>query len=84
MDVAQRPLARAELRRFADRLTPEALLDVQSRAYRSAGLAYMRFGADELFERMLADQGLLMLPLVRHGDRLAAGIDEAAWRGMLI
>ena len=40
----------------------------------------MRFESDELFERLLADQQLLALPLVRAGDRLAVGTDEAAWR----
>jgi arsenate reductase len=83
VDLDQRPMARAELRRFADRLSPSALLDMQSRAYRSQGLAYMRFESDGLFERLLEEQQLLTLPLVRAGDRLAVGVDEPAWRAML-
>jgi hypothetical protein len=37
----------------------------------------------ELGERLLADQRLLRLPLVRVGNRFAAGKDEAAWKVML-
>jgi arsenate reductase len=83
VDLGQRPISRGELRRFADRLSPSALLDVRSRAYRSQGLEYMRFESDGLFERLLDEQQLLMLPLVRAGERLAVGADEVAWRAML-
>jgi arsenate reductase len=83
VDLAQRPIARGELRRFAQRFTPQALLDSEARAYRAAGLAYMSFDNEELFERLLADQQLLVLPLVRAGDRLAVGADPLAWRQLL-
>ncbi len=83
VDLGQRPIARAELRRFAERFSASALLDVESRAYLATGLGYMRFESDELFERLLAEQQLLILPLVRAGERLAVGVDESAWRSML-
>jgi arsenate reductase-like glutaredoxin family protein len=35
----------------------------------------------EVVERLLADQRLLRLPLVRFGNELAAGRDEGAWKG---
>jgi arsenate reductase-like glutaredoxin family protein len=37
----------------------------------------------ELAERLLADQRLLRLPLVRVGNGLAAGRDEKAWNALL-
>lgn len=43
----------------------------------------MSFEPGELFERLLADQQLLRLPLVRAGDRLTIGPDESGWSGLL-
>ena len=34
----------------------------------------------ELVERLLADSSLLRLPLVRYGNDVAAGRDEATWK----
>ncbi|HET7676858.1 MAG TPA: ArsC/Spx/MgsR family protein [Candidatus Limnocylindrales bacterium] len=83
VDLAVRPPARGELRRFADRLGPGALLDPESRDYREQGLAWLRLEGDELFQRLLAAPGLLRLPLVRAGNGFAAGRDEAAWKALL-
>jgi arsenate reductase (glutaredoxin) len=83
VDVAARPPAPTELRRFVDRYGAETLLDKESRSYRAAGLAYMRLDDAEIVERLLADPGLLRLPLVRAGRNLAVGDEEAAWRGWL-
>jgi len=75
--------APAELRRFAARFGSEALLDRESRAYRDAGLMYLRMDAGEILERLLRDPRLLRLPLARAGDRLSVGPDEAAWTDWL-
>jgi arsenate reductase-like glutaredoxin family protein len=56
------------------------LLDEESRAYRDAGLGYLRMTDDEIVERLLRDPRLLRLPLVRHGAEVAIGRDEATWR----
>ncbi len=82
-DLHRRPIAPGELRRFVERLGARALLDEGSRAYREAGLGYMRSGDDEIVERLLADPRLLRLPLVRAGNQVAAGRDEAAWKRLL-
>lgn len=80
VDLTRKPIARGELRRFVDRLGARSLLDDASRAYRDGGLAYMRLDDSEIVERLLATPGLLRLPLVRFGNEVAAGRDEAAWR----
>jgi arsenate reductase-like glutaredoxin family protein len=80
VDVARRPPAPGELRRFSQRHGARALLDEEGRAYRDAGLAYLRLTDDEVLERVLADPRLLRLPLVRHGHEVSIGIDEEAWR----
>jgi arsenate reductase-like glutaredoxin family protein len=83
VDLAQRPIAPTELRRFGMQFGAASLLDRKSRAYRDAGLAYLRLDDDECFERALSNQALLQLPLVRAGQRLSIGLDEAAWRAWL-
>jgi len=59
------------------------LIDANSRAYRDGGLAYMSLGDDEACERLLANQMLLRLPLVRTGDRLSVGAAQQTWRAWL-
>ena len=83
VDVSVRPPAPTELRRFAQRLGPRALLDPDSRAYRDQGLAYLSMDEREVLERLLADPRLLRLPLVRAGDRFSAGAAETEWRAWL-
>lgn len=79
-DLRRRPLAQGELRRFVERLGAAALADTEGRAWRDAGLAYLRMEPDELISRLLADVRLLRLPLVRDGSRCSAGPAEAEWR----
>jgi len=83
VDVSRKPLAPTELRRFIDKLGARAVVDETSKAWRDAGLAYLRMDDFELAERLFNDQRLLNLPLVRIGNGLAAGRDEAAWKSML-
>lgn len=83
VDIAVRPPALTELRHFAERLGARALLDEAGPRYRELGLAYLRLDDAELLERLLADPGLLRLPLLRRGSAFAAGSDEAAWKALL-
>ena len=80
VDLTRKPIARGELRRFVDRLGARALLDETSRAWHDGGLAYLRMDDAEIVERLLATQDLLRLPLVRFGNEVAAGRDEATWK----
>jgi arsenate reductase-like glutaredoxin family protein len=68
------------MRRFVERLGARALADTDGKAWRDAGLGYLTMDDEELSARLLADQRLIRLPLVRGGNRFAAGRDEAAWK----
>jgi arsenate reductase-like glutaredoxin family protein len=81
-DLRKRPMAAGELRRFVERLGAPALADTEGKAWREAGLGYLRMDDGELADRLLADQRLLRLPLVRGASRFAAGKDEAAWKAL--
>jgi arsenate reductase-like glutaredoxin family protein len=83
VDLRRKPIAPGELRRFVDRLGARTLLDEGGRAYRDAGLGYLRMDDAEIVERLLADQRLLRLPLVRFGTEVSAGRAEATWKAWL-
>ena len=83
VDLSVKPIAPTELRRFTARVTAQAVLDENARAFHENGLAYMRLGDDEIFDRLLADQRLIRLPLVRVGNAVAVGVDEKAWKEVL-
>jgi arsenate reductase len=83
VDLHKQPIAPGELRRFVDRLGAPALLDPESRPYREQGLAFLTMDAAGITSRLLADIRLLRLPLVRHGEQVTAGKDEATWNAWL-
>lgn len=80
VDLTRKPIARGELRRFVERLGARALVDEGSKAWRDGGLGYLRMDDAELVERLLTNQALLRLPLVRFENEFFVGRDEAAWK----
>jgi arsenate reductase-like glutaredoxin family protein len=78
-DLRKRSIAAGELQRFVQRLGARALLDVEGRAFAEQGLAHMRLDDAEIVARLVADVRLLRLPLVRHGNEVTVGRDEATW-----
>lgn len=84
VDIAARPPAPTELRRFAQRLGSRALLDTEAKAFREQGLGYLAMDDGEVLERLLADPRLLRLPLVRAGDRFSVGPAADTWKAWLV
>src|ERR1035437_145106 len=84
VDLRRKPIALGELRRFVERLGASALLDTEGKAYKDLGLAYMRLDDDETVERLLANNNLISLPLVRFGNSFTAGPAQAIWKAWLI
>ena len=83
IDIRRKPIAAGELRRFIERLGARALADTESKAWRDAGLGYLSMTDDDLAGRLLANQQLLRIPLVRVDNQFAAGRDEAAWKSLM-
>jgi arsenate reductase-like glutaredoxin family protein len=83
VDLRRKPIAPGELRRFVERLGAAALMDTEGRQYKDLGLAYMRLDDDEIAARLLANNGLLRLPLVRFGNSFTAGPADAIWKAWL-
>lgn len=83
VDLAQRPMAPAELKRFVDRFGLTDLIDRDGKPYDAAGLKYMKLSDSEWIARIGRDPKLLRLPLIRSGNRLSIGPNEDAWKEML-
>lgn len=83
VDLRRKPMAAGELRRFVERLGARALADTESKAWRDAGLGYLSMSDADLADRLLRDQRLLNLPLVRVGNGFAAGRDAPAWKALV-
>jgi arsenate reductase len=83
VDLRRKPIAAGELRRFVERLGARALADTESKAWRDAGLGYLSMPDTDLADRLLRDQQLLNIPLVRIDNGFAAGRNEAAWKSLV-
>ena len=83
VDIGRKPMAAGELRRFVDRLGARALADTDGKTWRDAGLGYLSMTDADLAARLLNDQRLLKIPLVRVDNAFAAGKDEAAWKSLV-
>jgi arsenate reductase (glutaredoxin) len=79
VDLRRRPIAQAELRRFVEKLGAAACADTDGRAWRDAGLGYLRMTDAELAANLLTDVRLLRLPLVRNGSDVSTGRAEETW-----
>jgi len=83
VDLKQKPMSPAEIRRFIDKFGLRALCDTEGKAWTDVGLGYMKMSDSELMAKIERDPKLLRLPLVRAGSKLSAGQDEEAWKGMI-
>ena len=83
VDLKQKPMSPGEIGRFVKKFTLTTLLDKESKAYIEAGLAHMIISEAGWLTKIEANPMLLKLPLMRCGNHLAIGHDEAAWKAML-
>ena len=83
VDLTQKPLSPAEIKRFVDRFGLLGLLDTDGKAYADSGLKYLKISDAELLGKIEQQPKLLRLPLVRCGKQLSIGRDEKAWIQML-
>jgi arsenate reductase len=84
VNLKQKPMAPGEIKRFVDRFGLASLLDTGAKAYVETGLKYLKLSDAELLARLEREPGLLRLPLVRAANRLSIGLDEDAWKAMLV
>src|SRR5688572_6849258 len=76
VDLAERPAALGELRRFAQKFGVAALVDRDSRRFAELGLAPARYSDDRWLEKLVEEPMLLVMPLVRYQHQVTIGIAE--------
>ena len=81
VDLAERPASKGELRRFAERFGPAAVIDREGARFKALGLRVAGDSPQRLLERALAEPRLLRTPLVRHGGKVTIGHAPEEWRG---
>ncbi len=80
VDLTQRAASAGELRRFAQKLGVNALVDRESMRFRELGLHAAAHSEARWLERLAEEPLLLRQPLVRWQNRLTVGDGEAECR----
>jgi arsenate reductase (glutaredoxin) len=83
VDLAQRPASKGELRRFAEKFGPAALIDREGARFRALGLRVSGDSPQRLLQRAETEPRLLRTPLVRIGSRVSIGHAPDDWRTAL-
>jgi arsenate reductase len=80
VDLDQRPAAKGELRRFAERFGAAALVDCEGARFKALGLRVAGDSPQRLVDRALTEPRLLRTPLVRNGGKVTVGHAPADWQ----
>lgn len=80
VDLVEKPASVGELRRFAQKFGVMALVDKDSRRFDELGLRYAQMSDERWLARLAEEPMILRLPLVRSGNQVMIGADEAIWR----
>ena len=80
VDLRERPASAGELKRFAQKFGAAALLDREGKRFRERGLHVAHVSEARILPLLEEDPMLLVTPLVRAGNVIAVGWDEALWR----
>jgi arsenate reductase-like glutaredoxin family protein len=83
VDLDERPAARGELRRFAERLGPAALIDREGARFKALGLRVAGDSPQRLLDRALTEPRLLRTPLVRNGGKVTVGHAADDWQAWI-
>ncbi len=80
VDLAERPAAKGELRRFAERFGPAALIDREGARFKALGRRVAGDSPQRLLDRALTEPRLLRTPLVRNGGKVTVGLTPEDWQ----
>ena len=83
VDLDERPASRGELRRFAERFGPAALIDKEGARFKTLGLRVAGDSPQRLLDRALTEPRLLRTPLVRNGGKVTVGHALDDWQGWI-
>ena len=80
VDLDERPAAKGELRRFAERFGPAALIDREGARFKALGQRVAGDSPQRLLDRAVTEPRLLRTPLVRNGGKVTVGSAAADWQ----
>jgi len=80
VDLDERPAAKGELRRFAERFGPTALIDREGARFKALGLRVAGDSPQRLLDRALTEPRLLRTPLVRNAGQVTVGLTPDDWQ----
>jgi arsenate reductase (glutaredoxin) len=80
VDLEERPASKGELKRFADRFGPAAVVAKEGATYKAMGLRVTLDSPQRLLERALTEPRLLRTPLVRNGTKVTLGLAPDDWQ----
>lgn len=83
VDLEQRPAAAGELRRFGQKYGWGALLNQPGASPVERNVSHAKLSEGQVLPLLEANPLRLVTPLVRSGNEVAVGWDEARWRGFL-
>lgn len=80
VDLNERAPSLGELRRFAQRLGVQALIDRDGKRFAELGLRSALLSEERWLEKLTLDPLLLRMPLVRQQQQLTIGPSKETWR----
>lgn len=80
VDLNERAASLGELRRFSQKFGVGPLIDKRSARYLDLGLQHARMNDDSWLAKLADEPLLLTQPLVRFGQKLTLGLNEAEWK----
>lgn len=80
VDLKVKAASKGELRRFAQKFGIDALINRDSKRFKSLGLASAYYGDDRWLEIASEEPLILEVPLVRNGNALTIGAAESTWK----
>jgi arsenate reductase (glutaredoxin) len=83
VDLDERAASKGELRRFAERFGPAAVVDREGKTYKAMGLRVALDSPQRLLERALTAPRLLRTPLVRNGGKVTIGHTPDDWQAWI-
>src|SRR5439155_1023881 len=83
VDLSERAASPGELKRFAQRFGVQRLIDRHSKRFDELALRHARLSEERWLDRLVEEPMPLHIPLVRYGNALRIGLDEAEWKGWI-
>ncbi len=79
-DLSEKGLTKGELDNITQKISPEDLLNTESKVYKDKGMMYMKFDVEE---ELLSQPLLIKTPIVRFEKFFTVGYHPEVWTGWI-